>query len=259
MPHAVQVAFLVYVGILGLSVGSFLNVCVSRLPAGESLLRPRSRCPSCGERIAWFDNIPVLSWVLLGGRCRRCRGRISIRYPMLEILTGAIWVGLAIAYGPTWRALQGAILLSLLLAISLIDARHYLIPDALSLGGLGAGLALSLLPGPPSVLTALLGGALGFGVLLLVGLLGEWIFKKPAMGGGDIKMMAMVGAFLGPAGAMLTIFLGALVGTLVFAPVSIRTRKEVPFGVFLGLGAAIAFLFGELLVEWYSHAMFGTV
>jgi len=258
MPHAVQVAFLVYVGALGLSVGSFLNVCVARLPAGESLLRPRSRCPRCGERIAWFDNIPVFSWIVLRGRCRRCRGGISICYPMLEIVTAAIWVGLAVAFGPTWRALQGAILLSLLLAISLIDVRHYLIPDALSLGGLGAGLALSLLPGPPSLLTAVLGAALGFGVLLVVGLAGEWLFKKPAMGGGDIKMMAMVGAFLGPAGAMLTIFLGALAGTLVFAPVSLRTRREIPFGVFLGLGAAIAFLFGDLLVEWYSHTVFGT-
>ena len=166
---------------------------------------------------------------------------------------------MALMYGPTWRALQGSILFSLLLTISLIDARHYLIPDALSIGGLGAGLALSLLPGPPSILTSVIGAALGFGVLLAVGLLGEWVFKKPAMGGGDIKMMAMVGAFLGPAGAMLTIFLGALAGTLVFAPLSLKTKREVPFGVFLGLGAAIAFLFGQSFVEWYSQAAFGTV
>jgi leader peptidase (prepilin peptidase)/N-methyltransferase len=177
----------------------------------------------------------------------------------VELVTAALWVGMSILYGPTWRGLQGSVFCSLLLAISLIDARHYLIPDTLSLGGLGAGLALSLLPGAPSPLEAGLGAALGFGVLLVVGLVGEWIFKKPAMGGGDIKMMAMVGAFLGPAGAMLTIFLGALAGTLVFAPISIRTKKEVPFGVFLGLGAAIAFLAGEWLVTWYSRTVFGTV
>jgi leader peptidase (prepilin peptidase)/N-methyltransferase len=259
MPLTVHIVFLVYAGVLGASVGSFMNVCVSRLPRGESLVRPRSKCPGCGGPIAWYDNIPLLSWILLRGRCRQCRQPISIQYPAVELVTAAMWVGMAMLYGPTWRSLQGSILLSLLLTISLIDARHYLIPDALSLGGLGAGLALALLPGPPSILTSLIGAALGFGVLLAVGVLGEWVFKKPAMGGGDIKMMAMVGAFLGPAGAMLTIFLGALAGTIVFAPVSLKTKKEVPFGVFLGLGAAIAFLFGEALVDWYSSTVFGTV
>ena len=259
MPQTIHIVFLVYAGVLGASVGSFMNVCVSRLPHGESLVRPRSKCPGCGGPIAWYDNIPLLSGLLLRGRCRQCRESISVQYPVVELVTAAIWVGMALQYGPTWRSLQGSILFSLLLTISLIDARHYLIPDALSLGGLGAGLALALLPGPPSILTALIGAALGFGVLLAVGVLGEWVFKKPAMGGGDIKMMAMVGAFLGPAGAMLTIFLGALAGTIVFAPLSLKTKKEVPFGVFLGLGAAIAFLFGEALVDWYSNTVFGTV
>jgi leader peptidase (prepilin peptidase)/N-methyltransferase len=251
--------FLIYAGVLGASVGSFMNVCLTRLPKGESLLRPRSRCPECSGQIAWYDNVPLLSWILLRGKCRQCRTSISFQYPAVELVTAAIWIGMALMYGPTWRALQGSILFSLLLTISLIDARHYLIPDALSIGGLGAGLALSLLPGSPSFLTSVIGAALGFGVLLAVGLLGEWVFKKPAMGGGDIKMMAMVGAFLGPAGAMLTIFIGALAGTLVFAPLSLKTKREVPFGVFLGLGAAIAFLFGQSLVEWYSQVAFGTV
>ncbi len=259
MPHTVQIVFLIYAGVLGASVGSFMNVCVTRLPKGESLIRPRSRCPECSGQIAWYDNVPLLSWILLRGKCRKCRTSISFQYPAVELVTAAIWIGMALMYGPTWRALQGSILFSLLLTISLIDARHYLIPDALSIGGLGAGLALSLLPGPPSFLTSVIGAALGFGVLLAVGLLGEWVFKKPAMGGGDIKMMAMVGAFLGPAGAMLTVFIGALAGTLVFAPLSLKTKREVPFGVFLGLGAAIAFLFGQSLVEWYSQVAFGTV
>ena len=251
MPGAVEAVFLLYAGVLGLSVGSFLNVCVGRLPRGESLVRPRSRCPRCGAGIAWFDNIPVFSWLVLRGRCRSCREPISWTYPALELTTAAIWVGLAAVYGPTWHALQGAILFSLLLAIALIDGQHYLIPDALSLGGLGAGLGLSLLPGPPTPLVSVLGAALGFGVLLVVGILGEWAFRKPAMGGGDMKMMAMVGAFLGPAGAMLTIFLGAVVGTVVFGPVSLKTKKDVPFGVFLALGAVIAFLFGDSIVEGY--------
>ena len=254
MPGAVETVFLLYAGLLGLSVGSFLNVCVGRLPRGESLVRPRSRCPRCGAGIAWYDNIPVFSWLALRGRCRSCREPISWTYPALELTTAAIWVGLAAVYGPTWHALQGAILFSLLLAIALIDGQHYLIPDALSLGGLGAGLALSLLPGAPTPLVSVLGAALGFGVLLAVGILGEWAFRKPAMGGGDMKMMAMVGAFLGPAGAMLTIFLGAVVGTVVFGPVSLKTKKDVPFGVFLALGAVIAFLFGDSIVEGYRTA-----
>jgi len=247
----IELLFLLYAGVLGLAVGSFLNVCIGRLPKGESLIRPRSRCPRCGEPIAWFDNVPVLSWLALRGRCRACREPISWVYPALELTTAAIWVGIAALYGPTWHALQGAVLFSLLLAIALIDARHYLIPDALSLGGLGAGFAISLLPGSPTPLVALLGAVLGFGVLFAVGVLGEWAFRKPAMGGGDMKMMAMVGAFLGPAGAMLTIFIGALAGTLIFGPISLKTKKEVPFGVFLALGAAITFLFADFLVEQY--------
>jgi leader peptidase (prepilin peptidase)/N-methyltransferase len=247
----IEILFLLYAGILGLAVGSFLNVCVGRLPKGESLIRPRSRCPRCGEPIAWFDNVPVVSWLALRGKCRACREPISWVYPALELTTAAIWVGLAALYGPTWHALQGAVLFSLLLAIALIDAGHYLIPDALSLGGLGAGIALSLLPGSPTVGVALVGALLGFGVLFAVGVLGEWAFRKPAMGGGDMKMMAMVGAFLGPAGAMLTIFIGALAGTVIFGPISLKTKKEVPFGVFLALGAAITFLFADILVEGY--------
>ena len=250
--NTLQPAFLIYAGLLGLAIGSFTNVVVARLPHGESPIRPRSRCPYCSNQIAWFDNIPVLSWLLLRGRCRGCQTSISVEYPLVELAGLAIWLGVAWLYGPSWHALAGGILLSLVLAIALIDSRHYLIPDPLSLGGLAAGLAFSFLPGYPGPIDALLGAAAGFGVLLAVGVAGEWVFKKPAMGGGDMKMMAMVGAFLGPADAMLTIFLGALVGTIVFAPVSMRTDREVPFGVFLALGAATTFLLGDLLVDLYT-------
>lgn len=252
MPAPLDLVFLVYAGLVGAAIGSFINVLVARLPAGESPVRPRSSCPACGAMIAWYDNVPILSWLILRGRCRRCRSRISIEYPLVEAGTAAIWVGVAWLYGPSWTGLQGAVLLSIVLAIALIDARHYLIPDSLSLGGLVAGLALAPLPGPPSVLASILGAVAGFGVLFAVGVAGEWVFKKPAMGGGDMKMMAMVGAFLGPAGAMLTIFLGALLGTIVFAPVALRTDREVPFGVFLALGAAATFLVGEALTDWYA-------
>ena len=128
MPQNVHMVFLVYAGVLGASVGSFLNVCVGRLPHGESLVRPRSKCPTCGGPIAWYDNIPLLSWVLLRGHCRQCREPISIQYPAVELITAGVWVGMALLYGPTWRSLQGSILFSVLLAISMIDAKqspHY--------------------------------------------------------------------------------------------------------------------------------------
>lgn len=257
MPSTLHLVFLAYAAVLGAAIGSFINVLVVRLPAGRSPVRPRSACPACGAAIAWYDNVPILSWLVLRGRCRRCGTRISAQYLLVEAGTALMWLGIAWLYGPSWVGLRGAVLISLVLTIALIDARHYLIPDALSLGGLVAGLALAPLPGPPSILAALLGAAAGFGVLFVVGLVGEWIFKKPAMGGGDMKMMAMVGAFLGPSGAMLTIFLGALVGTIVFAPVALRTDREVPFGVFLAIGAATTFLVGDLLVGWYAGLFLG--
>lgn len=250
--------FLVYAGVIGAAIGSFLNVCVARLPAGNSVIRPRSHCPECGCFIAWYDNIPVLSFLALRGKCRHCGTSISWRYPLVELGVIGIWVGLAVLYGPSWRSLTGSILFSVLLAIALIDARHYLIPDQLSIGGLAAGLTLSLLPGPVTPLQSVTGAAAGFAVLLAVGVLGERIFKKPAMGGGDMKMMAMVGAFLGPVGAMLTIFLGALAGSLIFGPISLKTQKLVPFGVFLAIGAAITFLVGDSLTRWYVELLFPT-
>lgn len=257
MPSTLHLVFLVYAAVLGAAIGSFINVLVARLPVGRSPVRPRSSCPACGAFIAWYDNVPIVSWLILRGRCRRCGSRISIEYLFVEVGAAVTWLGIAWLYGPSWLGLRGAVLISIVLAIALIDARHYLIPDALSLGGLVAGLALAPLPGPPSLLAAVLGAAAGFGVLFVVGLVGEWLFKKPAMGGGDMKMMAMVGAFLGPSGAMLTIFLGALVGTIVFAPVALRTDREVPFGVFLAIGAATTFLIGDLLVGWYAGMFLG--
>jgi leader peptidase (prepilin peptidase)/N-methyltransferase len=162
---------------------------------------------------------------------------------------------MALAYGPTLHALSGAVFFTLLLAIAITDARHYVIPDELSIGGLASGLALAvvteLTTGMPTIVSSVVGAALGFLLLLGVGLVGDWVFKKPAMGGGDMKMMAMIGAYLGPIGAILTIFLGALAGSLIFGPISLKTGKMVPFGVFLALGAAATFLLGDALIDWY--------
>lgn len=238
-------------GALGLALGSFLNVLIVRLPAEESVLRPGSRCRSCGAPVRWVHNLPVVAWLLLRGRCASCGARIGWLYPVVELATAAVWIGHAAAWGATPRALSGAVLLTLLLAIAIIDARHFLIPDELSLGGLAIGFLLSILPGPPSVPESAIGSIVGVGLLWIVAIAGSAAFGREAMGGGDIKLMAMLGAFLGWQGALLTIFLGALLGTLVFLPIAWRSDRLVPFGVFLALGAVADFYFGDALLTWY--------
>jgi leader peptidase (prepilin peptidase) / N-methyltransferase len=243
--------------LFGAAIGSFLNVCILRLPEGLSVVAPRSRCPRCGAAIGWRDNLPVLSWVLLRGRCRGCGEPISPLYPLVELATALIWAGAAWQLGPTWQALSAATFLTLLLGIAVTDARTYTIPDAFSIGGTVLGLALAFAPGGITPLRAVLGAATGLGLLWLLGTLGEWVFRKPAMGAGDVKMMAMVGAFLGPLGVLLTLFLGAVVGTLVFGPISLRTGKLVPFGIFLAVGAAVTLAWGDALVAWYTVSVLG--
>jgi len=246
-----------YSAFIGAAVGSFLNVCVYRLPEGESVVSPRSRCPGCGQQIGWRDNVPVLSWLLLRGRCRGCGTGISVQYPLVELTTALFWLAAALRFGASWQALSTALFFTLLLGIALTDARTYTIPDEFTLGGLLAGILLSFAPGGISPLQSVLGAALGFGLLYGVAVAGEWVFKKPAMGGGDIKMMAMVGAFLGPVGVLLTLFLGALLGTLIFAPISMKTGKLVPFGIFLALGAAVTEPWGERMADWYLSTFLG--
>jgi leader peptidase (prepilin peptidase) / N-methyltransferase len=243
--------------LLGAAIGSFLNVCIVRLPEGLSVVAPRSRCPRCGAAIGWRDNVPVLSWLWLRGRCRGCAKPISPLYPLVELATALIWVGMAWHFGITWEALSGAIFFTLLLGIAVTDARTYTIPDAFSLGGLVLALALAFAPGGIEPLRSALGAVTGLALLWVVGTLGAWIFRKPAMGAGDVKMMAMVGAFVGPLGVLLTLFLGALVGTVIFGPISLRTGKLVPFGIFLAVGAAVTFLVGEQLIAWYAGAVLG--
>lgn len=245
-------------GLVGAVFGSFLNVCILRWGAEpkESVVSPPSRCPRCGAGVAWYDNVPVVSWLVLRGRCRRCGEPISIQYPLIELATGLIWALMAWRSGPQLEALRGAVFGTILLGIAMTDARAYVIPDEFTWGGLGLGLAFALAGGLPALGTALLGAAVGFGLLWLVGAAGGWVLKQEAMGGGDIKMMAMVGAFLGWQGVLLTIFLGALLGSLIFVPLALAGRKKlVPFGIFLALGAAAAYMVGPWLYAWYLGAM----
>ncbi len=245
---------LILAGVLGALIGSFLNVCITRLPKDESVVRPRSRCPRCQTLIAWHDNIPVASWLALRGRCRHCRERISPMYPLVEVATALLWAGMAYRHGIGLEAIQWATFLTLLLGIALTDAREYIIPDEFSIGGLVLGLLFSVAGGMAGVGQAVLGAAVGFGLLWAVGAAGTWAFKEDAMGGGDVKMMAMVGAFLGWQGVLLTVFLGAVAGTAVFLPLQLMGRKKlVPFGIFLALGAAITYLVGPAIVDWYRR------
>lgn len=266
----------IFAGIFGAMLGSFLNVCVYRLPRNESVIRPASHCPGCGKPIAWYDNIPVLSYVLLSGRCRHCRTRISAQYPLIELTVAFICAGAVVWWGPSLAALSAAVLTMLLLGIALTDARHYIIPDEFSLGGLGAGLALSFVPGGISPLGAALGAATGFAVLWVVKAGGDWALarglihgeeldqvleageKPTTLGGGDLKMMAMVGSFVGWQGVLLTAFLGSLVGVAVFLPlVAAKRRSPIPFGVFLAVGAVITLLAGDVLIGWYASLLAG--
>jgi leader peptidase (prepilin peptidase) / N-methyltransferase len=244
-------------GVLGLSVGSFLNVCILRLPNEQSLLRPPSSCPRCKKRIQWRDNIPVVSWLVLRGKCRSCGAPISAQYPIIEGLVGLLWGAAVLAYGPTLQALAAGLFGSLLLGIAITDARHYLIPDEYTWGGLVLGLALALRDGVPGFLDALLGAGVGFALLYAVARVGAWVFREEAMGGGDVKMMAMVGSFVHWRGVLLTVFAGALLGTLIFVPLSFKKKRLVPFGVFLALGAAVAFAFGDAIIAWYGHFLQG--
>jgi len=255
---AVDPILLVGAALLGLCFGSFLNVCILRLAKEDkkqrSLFHPPSTCPSCGQRIEWRDNIPLVSWLLLRGRCRRCGHPISLQYPIIEAVVGVLWIAAMVAYGPTVHFLAAALFGTILLGIAVTDARHYLIPDEYNWAGLIIGLGASLTSGVPGFTQAVLGAGVGFALLYGVGMAGRWVFKEEAMGGGDIKMMAMVGAFVGWKGVLLTVFAASVFGSLVYVPLLLRGRKRhVPFGVFLAMGAAVAFVFGPTIYDLYGR------
>ena len=251
---------IVVAALFGALIGSFLNVCIIRWGAEpkQSVVTPRSRCPRCGRPLAWYDNVPVVSWLILRARCRGCGQPISAQYPLIELATAGIWAYMAWRHGVTLETLRGALFSTILLGIAMTDAREYIIPNEFTLGGLVIGLLFSLTGGVTGVGGALLGAAVGFGVLWLVGTVGTWVFKEDAMGGGDIKMMAMVGSFISWQGVLLTIFLGAFLGSLVFVPLLIAgQRKLVPFGIFLAVAAALSYLFGPTMVGWYGRFLSG--
>jgi len=248
-----QLVTAIYLGILGAMVGSFLNVCIYRLPQGGSIIVPRSRCLLCGTPIRWYDNIPLVSFIILRGKCRACGGRISLQYPLVEAAGAAMMVVLYCKVGLSFDLLEDAILLFILLGIAVADVRTYTIPDGFSVSGIVLGLLLSFLPGGITPLESLTGLLVGGGSLYLIAFAGEFIFKKEAMGGGDVKMLAMIGAFSGWPGVLFTLFVGSLTGSFIFGWINfvLRKKKLVPFGLFLAVGAGFYTLAGPELIAWY--------
>ncbi len=256
-------------GLFGLTIGSFLNVCSLRWPREESVVSPPSHCPRCNTAIRWYDNIPVLSWLALRGRCRECGEPISMQYPLVELATGLVWAGVVSAHGVSWEAFRGGIFLTIVFGISLSDARFYIIPDEFSIGGTVLGIAMAFLPGGIDWQQAALGAVVGYGLLWLVAIGGTWIVKKlspgrleeagveRAMGGGDVKMMMMVGAFLGVWGVAETLFLGSLLALLVYGPVASLSKRLIPLGVFLAAAGAVSYAWGHALLSWYMTTVVG--
>jgi len=245
----------------GAVLGSFLNVCIHRLPRGMSIVKPPSHCPRCGSTIRFYDNIPLVSFLLLRGRCRTCGAPISLRYPLVEALTGMVAVGSLFAFGLRLEAVVAFGFLAALEVVTFVDLEHRIIPDEISLGGMVVGLLLAAVGVTIPFKEALLGSLVGGGGLWLVAFVYEAVAKREGMGGGDIKLMGMIGAFLGYKGALFAIFGGALLGAFVGGALMVAkgadSKYAIPFGPFLSLGAAVYLFAGEGLVSWYLTLLRG--
>lgn len=246
---------IIYSGLLGLVVGSFLNVVVHRLPRGTSIVFPRSACTFCGGVLSARDNIPVLSFLLLRGKCRRCSSPIAIRYPLVELSTSALFALCAWRFGVGFETLAATVFCCFLLCLALIDFDHFLLPDRLTLPGILAGLLLQPWLPRTSFADAALGVLLGAGALILIVNFWYWLRSEEGMGLGDVNMLAMVGAFLGWQGAAVTLVMatvtGALTGLGLIAFHRLGARSRLPFGVFLSVGAAIALFVGDEIANFY--------
>ncbi len=245
-----------WAGVIGLLVGSFLNVVIHRVPRKESIVRPRSSCPSCGMAIGAIDNVPVLSWLALRGRCRGCSAPISWRYPLIEAITGALFVGCVARFGATWEALAAAVFCCLMVALAAIDLEHFLLPDRITLPGIAVGLALQpWLPGT-SFLDAVIGTLAGAGGLILLINVWFWLRDEESMGLGDVNMLAMIGAFLGWQGVASTLLFaslgGAIVGLTLMVLRGMTLKSKLPFGFFLAIGGLVSLFAGPALFDWYA-------
>lgn len=250
----IDAIWLLYVFLFGLVVGSFLNVCIYRLPRRESLAWPGSRCTSCGRSLSWYENIPVVSWVVLGGRCRTCRTRISVIYPLVELVTATVFVAGWLIYGPTPLLAVRLLFACAMIVLFAIDLKHQILPNLITLPGIVVGFIASLVV-PPGWISSLLGIVLGGGVLLAIA---EAYYRArgiEGLGMGDVKMLAMIGAFLGwrlmLVALVLASFSGSLVGVAVLLSGRGGMKYALPFGTFLAAGALAAAVVGDVILDWY--------
>ena len=239
----------------GAIVGSFLNVCIIRLPKGESIITPGSHCPQCNHPIKFYDNIPLISYLLLGGKCRYCKRSISAQYPLVEGTTAISSLLLFLKWGLSLSYFFYFSFVAALIIITVIDLYHQIIPDVISIPGIGVGLLGALIIPHITFFNSLLGILLGGGSLFVVATLYQWFFKREGMGGGDVKLLAMIGAFLGWDAVILTILLSSLIGSITGIIIMVLKGKDfkyaIPFGPFLSLGAVIALFHKNEIISWY--------
>ena len=251
-PYPVLEATLVT--LMGLMIGSFMNVCIYRLPRGMSPVRPRSSCTSCGHMITWYENIPIGSYVALSGRCRGCAAPISVMYPIVEAITGAMFLGAYLLYGPSLLLITRLIFGCAMIVLFVIDLQHKILPNVITLPGIVVGLVLSEVAGP-GWLASLIGIVAGGGVLWGIAEVYYRLRKEEGLGMGDVKMLAMIGAFLGWKLMLLTLVLSSFAGSIVGAVVVVMKKESLkyalPFGTFLAVGAIVAAAAGDRLVAWY--------
>ena len=253
----IQLYFYMVSFIFGAVVGSFLNVCICRMPKEESVVSPPSHCPRCDYRIRWYDNVPLVSYLLLRGKCRGCGTHISLQYPLVELLNGVLTLALFLKFGPSVTFLALFLFCSALVVITFIDLEHQIIPDEISLSGIVIGFAFSFFLPWQTWLNSLLGILLGGGSLLLVAYSYQWLTGKDGMGGGDIKLLAMMGAFLGWRSVLFIIFASSLIGSVVGITMMLVQKKDsklaIPFGPYLAFGAVLYIFYGRQLIHWYLN------
>ena len=253
------ILLIVFVLLVGMTIGSFLNVCIYRIPISKSVVYPPSSCPNCDYRIRWYDNIPIFSYIGLKGRCRRCGIPISLRYPMVELMTGLFALCCLLRFGLTAHAAIYFVFIATLIVITFIDIDYQIIPDMISLPGIPVFFLASLFIPNLSIRDSLIGIAVGGGSLWLVAESYYLLTKKDGMGGGDIKLLAMMGGLIGWKGVLFTIFVSSLSGTLSGLIIMLVTRKNlriaIPFGPFLAIGAITYIFWGNEIIYWYLHLL----
>ena len=243
-----------YVTLLGLMLGSFMNVCIYRLPRGLSPVRPRSGCPNCGHMLAWYENVPVVSYLVLRGRCRKCRVAISPMYPIIEAITGAVFLAGYLWYGPSALLIVRLAFAWAMIALFVIDYQHQILPNVITIPGIVVGILANVLAGPGWI-ASIIGAAVGAGSLYAIAEIYYRVRREEGLGMGDVKMLGMIGAFLGWKLVLLTLvlssFLGSIVGVFVLVSRKESLKYAMPFGTFLAIGALVASVVGDAILNWY--------